>query len=106
MSAAQDLANGLCPRLEFENTESAFSLVFTESGGKVDENWLADFSQLVKKLSRGKVRIEAPCRAEFAPDVPGVYFTLCFGEMAQGVKLTPEEPLFQFEYPVIAWGSR
>ena len=101
--AAQDLAKGLCPRLEFsEEVYAAFQKVFAQ--GEADEHWLAEFSRLVKKYSRGKVRIEAPCRGDL--DVPGVYFTLRFGDMAQGVKFTPEQPLFSFQYPVIAMQAR
>ncbi|OGF18424.1 hypothetical protein A3I35_03820 [Candidatus Falkowbacteria bacterium RIFCSPLOWO2_02_FULL_45_15] len=102
--AAQDLAKGLCPRLELtEETYVSFEKIFAQ-GGEVNENWLADFSQLVKKFSGGKVRIEAPCRGDL--DVPGIYFTLCFGDMAQGVQFTPEQPFFKFQYQVIALQAR
>ncbi|PIR92739.1 hypothetical protein COU01_00115 [Candidatus Falkowbacteria bacterium CG10_big_fil_rev_8_21_14_0_10_44_15] len=101
--AAQDLAKGLCPRLGFsEEVYTACQKVFAQ--GEADEKWLAELSRLVKRFSGGKVRIEAPCRGDL--DVPGIYFTLRFGDMAQGVKFTPEQPFFRFQYPVIAMQAR
>ena len=105
-AAAEDLAKGLCPRLEKfseEEAAAAFHEVFSKEG-EVDEKWLLELSRLVIKYSRGKVSIEAHCRADL--EGPGTYFTLRFGDMAQGVKFTPEEPFFEFQYPIIAMQCR